>query len=164
MGEWDLGEQVLKACGESTKTIVLGVVDPQELYTEVDDNRFIQQIVSLVTRYCTAVERLKFNTPVLCDEVSSNLLSKLSLQLRSIDWRANPGHGCFRLPDFGVCKNIQRLTAPCSRQILSLLERSGSEIESLHVTFGNSEGYGQVIDAIEHNCKKLKNIRLPDCC
>ncbi len=157
-----LFERILKVCGESTKELLLAVADPDPEREENKENGFIRQFVSLVIQYCPAVERLEFDLPFPNEEIVSALLAEFSSQLRSIEWYMWEANTTIQLPDFTNCTRIKHLSVPATPQLVPLLQGIGSLLESFDLTFGDLEGYGEVIDAIEQNCKKLKHIRLHD--
>ncbi len=157
-----LVERILRVCGESTKEIVVAVDDAQLLHRGNGESGFIRQFESLVVQHCPAVERLEFDLAFLNEETVSTLLAAYSSQLRSIQWHLwGVGDG-FSIPDFSNCTQLRQLWLPATPQLASLLECTGSMLESLFVSFITFDGYEEVIDAIERNCKKLMHIRLPD--
>ncbi len=91
-----LVERVLKACGESTKEIVVAVDDPRLLNKETGENGFIRQFESLLIQYCPAVERLEFGTAFLKEET-------YSLYLR------HTVRNCVRLS--GICRRLAIVSA-----------------------------------------------------
>ncbi len=159
--ERGLVERVLKACGESTKEIVLAGDDAQLQHRETGVIGLIPQFESLVIQYCPAVERLKFYLPFLNDEIVSSLFAEFSPELRSVVWYTwGPGDSlCF--PHFSNCTQIRELALPATPQLTSLLECTGSLLESLFLSFNTFEGYGETLDAIEQHCRKLVHITLP---
>ncbi len=68
----------------------------------------------------------------------------------------------FHLPDFKNCTQLRQLSLPAKPELVSLFERTGSQHESLRLSFDSFRGYRQVIDAIEQNCKKLTEVVLHD--
>ncbi len=148
-------ERVLRACGESMKVVSLAVNYDHPADRENDANRFIRQFVSLVIQYCPAVERLEFRLPFPNEEIVSALFATFSSQLHSIEscsW--GKGDGVY-LPDVSDCTQIRELSLSATPQLMLVLERVGSQVESLYLGFDTFEGCGEVLDAVERNCKKL---------
>ncbi len=156
-----IAEKLLKACGESTKAISLFVEDDRALDGEGDGKRFLRHFVSLVIQYCPAVERLEFDYASPIGEFLSPLFEKYSSQLRSIKWNMWESGDSLHFPDVSHCTQIRELSLIATPQLVLVLERMGSAVESLRLMFNTLEGYGEVIDAIEQNCKKLMHIRFP---
>ena len=154
-----LVERILKVCGKSTKGIWLVVDDSQK-----NENRFIRQFVYLVLQHCTAVERVEFtvHSRFPGEDIVFTMFSKFSSRLRSISLCMWKSADTLRFPDFKNCRQIRHLSLPAMPQLRSLLECAGSVVESLNVAINTFEGYGEVIDAIEKNCKKLIHITFED--
>ncbi len=157
-----LAQRLLKVCGESTKEIVFDVRSYDALHREDDGNRVIQQFVSLVIQYCPAVDSLEFISGFHSNNIASKLLAKLSPQLRSIVWFRYECGNNIHLPDFTNCTQIRNLSLTATPQVTSLLACAGSSLESLCLTFDTFERYGEVLGAIEQNCKKLLHVSLFD--
>ncbi len=66
------------------------------------------------------------------------------------------------LPHFSNCTQIRQLTLPATPQLMSLLECTGSLLESIFLSFNTFEGYEKTLDGIEQNCKNLKHVTLHD--
>ncbi len=155
-------ERVLRACGESMKEIVLAVDDVHPLLIENGEYRIIQQFVSLVIQYCPAVESLEFDLPFSGEDVIFVLFAKYCSQLCSIDGYMWKSGVTLYSADFSNCTQIRCLSLPATPQLIPLLEGTGSLLERLFLRFDSFEGYGEVLDAIEQNCKKLVHIGLDD--
>ncbi len=156
--------RILKVCGESTKEIWLVLDDANSLDGENYGNRLIRQFVALVVEYCPAVESFKstVHSRFLGDNVASTLFSKFSSQLRSIALYMWKSDHMLHLPDFTNCTQLRHLSLPARPQLMLLLERAGSQLETLRLTFDTFQGYEEAINAVEQNCKKLTEVTLDD--
>ncbi len=160
----ELAEQVLKACGESTKEIWLTLDDARPIHRQTNEYRFIQLFVSFVIQYCPAVESLRFRgKPRFTGENTAyTLIAAYSSRLRSIDWNLEGIGAQFCVPDFSNCTQIRQLSMLVKPKLMFLLKRTGSLLESLELTFDTFEKCEKVMNAIEENCKNLVRIRLLD--
>ena len=158
--EQGLAEKLLKMCGESAKVISLTTYEGTSLDSENDGSGLVGQFISLVIQYCTAVDSLEFDFTSPNGEFVSPLFAKFSAQLRSISWHLWAPGDCFCLPDFSDCTQIRQLFLNASPELMPVLERAGSQVESFLLTIDTFEICGEIIDAIEQNCKKLMHIEL----
>ena len=165
--ELGLANRIFQQYGESVKAVSF-FVDWNDLPPRKTDNSMVfQMFVALVEMYCPNVEGLElvplfFDEPPLQIEAATHaLLEQFSSQLRSIDWGTNYGH--VSVPDISVCTNVRELNFPASPQLISFLRTCGSSLESLIVSFGDTNGYAEMLDLIERNCSKLSTVLLLDC-
>ena len=168
--ELGTAERILHVCGKSVRVVAFSI-DPKDLSSqETDNNGVIQKLVALVKGHCPNVEKLSFkplvseDNPLPFEDVFPGLLEQFSSQLRSLSWNVIRTHkDCVRLPDISMCTNIRELVFPSSSELMSFLHTSGAFLETLAVSYGDPNGYADILDLIKHNCTRLSKILLWGC-
>ena len=166
--ELGLSERILRVCGKSVKTVsfFISFCSPKESF----NYEFVYKFMEVVGMYCPNIEKVIF-APSVFEEpphpfnpIVPDLLERYSSQLQSIQWVINveiTDTDC--LPDISVCTQIRELEFPASPQLVSFLRTSGASLESLDVSNVHIDGYAELLDVIEQNCRKLSKVYLWDC-
>ena len=162
-----IAERIFELCGESVKVVSFSI-HWRGLHPRKSENHdVVQKFVRLVKLYCPNVENLKFGSlPIECsrypfENIADELLEEFSSQLRSIEWnRYMFAKTPLRLPDISVCTNIRTLRFPASPQLIPFLRTFGASLDSLTLSFGDTNGCADMLDLIQRNCRKLSEVRL----
>ena len=164
-----IAERIFELCGESVKVLSF-CIEWRGLSARKSENQdVVHRFVTLVKRYCPNVENLKFVSlvfecsPYPFEDIAHELLEKFSSQLRSIEWNWGMfDESRLRLPDISMCTNIRTLDFPGSPQLIPFLRTCGASLESLKLSFVDTNVCAEILDLIQRNCKKLSVVRVFD--
>ena len=162
-------ERILQLCGELVRVVRFIIYSRDLPSKETDNDSAIWKFATLVKRYCPNVENLSFepmlneDNPLPFEDIFPGFLEQFSSQLRSIEWIVRRrDEGYLRIPDISTCKNIRELVFPPCSRLISFLRTFGASLESLTVSYADFDGYAEMLDVIEDNCKKLSRVSLRD--
>ena len=162
-------ERIFQLSGKSVKVVSICIHWIDLPPGESEKNGVVQKFVTLVKMYCPNVESLRFTSFATEDNLDPfidsvpELLAEFSSQLSSIEWNADKAdENCLRLPDISMCSRIRKLEFPASSQLSSCLQTCGASLESLTVSFGDTNEYVKMLDIIQQNCTKLSTVSLWD--